>query len=297
MPPDFYGLATRTLENGLLRLEYLAAAGPRLVRLFLGDSQENLLAEVPGLGWETPFGRYVLYGGHRLWHAPEATPRSCIPDNDGLQVEELPDGVRLCRPAEPATGIRKCLEVRLLPGEMALTLHHELRNDGLWPVELAPWAITQLPPGGVAILPQTQAPVDGKGLLPNRNLILWPYTRWEDPRLRLFDDLIWIEGRSGPSPLKIGCLSARGWAAYFRHGLLFCKRFVPQLQRSHPDWNCNVEVYVERAFVELETLGPLERLEPGQCAWHTERWEFYRGPDVATDPDDLRDWIASLGLP
>ncbi|MGC8873468.1 MAG: hypothetical protein ACP5SI_03345 [Chloroflexia bacterium] len=138
MSPDFHGLPTRVLDNGLIRLEYLATAGPRLVRLFLENSQENLLAEVPDLGWDTPFGRYRLYGGHRLWHAPEALPRSCIPDNDGLEIEELPDGVRLWRPAEPATGIWKCLEVRLDPGQMALTLHHELCNDGLWPVELAP---------------------------------------------------------------------------------------------------------------------------------------------------------------
>lgn len=45
MAPDFYGLPTRVLDNGYLRLEYLVGAGPRLVRLFLAGSEENPLGK------------------------------------------------------------------------------------------------------------------------------------------------------------------------------------------------------------------------------------------------------------
>ncbi len=297
MSCDYYGLPTRALDSGLLRLEYLAEAGPRLVRLCLAGSEENLLAETPDLAWDTPFGRYTLYGGHRLWHAPEAFPRSCIPDDQGLEVEELPDGVRLTRPAEPGTGIRKTLEVRLHPQRAALSLHHDLQNDGLWPVELAPWAITQLPLGGVVLLPQTLLPLQGEALSPNRNLILWPYTRWEDRRLHPYDDLFLVEALPLPSPLKIGYLNRRGWTGYLRRGILFCKRFVPQTGRPHPDWNCNVEVYLGDSFVELETLGPLSRLEPGQSVRHTEGWEFFPVPDRPPTVEAIRELIASLPLP
>jgi len=296
MAPDFYGLPTRVLDNGYLRLEYLVGAGPRLVRLFLAGSEENFLAEVPHLAWETPFGRYTPYGGHRLCHAPEAMPRSYIPDNEGLLIEELPDGVCLRQPAEVGTGIQKTLEVHLHPEKMALTLHHDLCNEGLWAVELAPWAITQLRLGGVAILPQMVTPLGGERLLPNRHLVLWPYTHWGDRRLHLYDDLLFVEALPIPSPLKVGYLNGRGWIAYLRQGVLFCKRFAPQIEQPHPDLNCNVEVYADEYFIELETVAPLCRLEPGRTVRHTEQWEFYTGLEVSPALEDVREIIALLDL-
>ena len=117
MSTNFYGLPTRSLDNGHVRLEYLAEAGPRIVRLFASGSNENLLAELPDMKMDTAYGPYFIRGGHRLWHAPEAFPRSYLPDNDGLLVEDLADGVRMTQPVEPASGIRKSIEVRLAPGQ------------------------------------------------------------------------------------------------------------------------------------------------------------------------------------
>ena len=50
----------------------------------LAGTRTNLLAETPGLGWETPHGRYELFGGHRLWFAPEDPDRVAVPDDAGL---------------------------------------------------------------------------------------------------------------------------------------------------------------------------------------------------------------------
>jgi len=92
---DFHGLPIRSIANDHLQLDFLADAGPRLVRLFLAHSLENLLAEVPDVHWPTPFGEYFLRGGHRVTLAPEALELSYVPDNTGLVVEEMPAGVRL----------------------------------------------------------------------------------------------------------------------------------------------------------------------------------------------------------
>ena len=145
-------IATHTLYSPHLRLEVLASGGPRILRLFLAGSDENLLAEVPTFERvPTPWGEFQFYGGHRLWHAPESVPRTYIPDNEGLILTETGDGVLLTRPADPASGIRKQVRIRLHPERAAVTVEHTLTNDGLWPVELAAWAITQLPPGGVTV--------------------------------------------------------------------------------------------------------------------------------------------------
>jgi hypothetical protein len=296
MSADFYGLPTRALDNGLLRLEYLAQAGPRIVRLFAAGSQDNLLAELPAFSMDTPYGPYFIRGGHRLWHSPEAFPRSYLPDNEGLAVEKVGDGVRLTQPVEPASGIRKSIELRLAAGQAVVTLTHEIKNEGVWPIELAPWAITQLRLGGVAILPQQIGALDAAGLLPNRQVVLWPYTRWSDPRLQPGDDLVLIQAQSVLPPCKIGYLNRHGWSAYLIGSTLFVKRFAADVNRAYPDFGCNAEVYCCDQFIEIESIGPLVTLEPGASTRHIETWELHQiGGDTST-PGGLRAALHNLKL-
>ena len=84
---DFHGRPTYSVQNQFLKLEFLSEAGPRLVRLFLTDHPENILAELPHLSQHTPYGTFHMFGGHRLWHAPEADPRTYASDDLGLCIE------------------------------------------------------------------------------------------------------------------------------------------------------------------------------------------------------------------
>ncbi len=293
---DFYGLPTQTIGNDHLRVEYLAAAGLRVVRLFVTNSacSDNFLAETPAVSWDTPYGPYFLRGGHRLWHAPEGVPRSSLPEPRDLDIEAFSDGVRLSQPAEPETGIRKELQLRLAPDRPALTVKHRLCNDGLWPVELAPWAISQLALGGVAILPQPRGPIDSHSLRPNRQLVLWPYTTLTDPRLELYDDYWLVHGRPLRPPCKVGYLNRYGWVAYLRNGLLLIKRFRPHEDLPHPDSGCNVEVHCSDTCLEMETLAPLSNLAPGQSATHVEQWEFFTGVECPATRDGIRSALSLL---
>ena len=293
---DYYGLPTCSISNTHLRLEFLAKAGPRLVRLFLGESRENQLAEAPNFSMDTPYGVYHFYGGHRLWHGPEAFPRSYIPDDSGLTVEELADGVRLTQPAEAPTGIAKSIDVYLDPSRAALKLVHTLRNDGLWAVELTPWGITQLPLGGLAVLPMPGNPPKQSALLPDRNLALWHFTHWTDPRLSFQDDYLLIQAQPLMPPCKIGFLSRAGWIGYLRQGVFFRKSFEPEPQATHTDLSCNVEIFCNDELIELETLAPLRRLEPGSTVSQTEWWEFTTGVDVPMTLEGVRSLANTLNL-
>lgn len=277
-------------------MDALAQAGPRLVRLILAGAQENLLAETPQVHWPTHYGEYHLWGGHRLWHAPEAAPRSSIPDDIGLNATQLPNGFLLCQQVEPGTGIRKSLEVRLDPHRPALTLTHRLHNEGLWPVELSAWAITQLPLGGMVVLPQQNALGEQSRLLPNRKLVLWPYTRWADPRLILSDDLILLHAAPQPYACKVGYFNHQGWAGYVRGNVFFLKRFHARPDLAYPDYDCNVETYCQDLFVELETLGPLTRLEPGAAVTHVEEWEIHTGLSAPADLEAIRALLSGINL-
>lgn len=293
---DFHGHPVRRLENQFLYVDFLKDAGPRLVRLGAAGSSENLFVELPDLTQATAYGEYRFFGGHRLWHAPEGMPRSYLPDNDGLAVQDLPDGgVKLVQPVEVGTSLRKCIELRLASGAPRLTVTHSLTNEGLWPLECAPWAITQLKLGGIAMIPQQRAVPDPQ-LLPDRRLTIWNYTRLQDPRLHLNDDFIFIEAVASLPPCKVGTLNPHGWAAYLRGDLLFVKRFNYQADAHFVDFGCNTEIYCADRFIELETLGALVTLQPGETAVHTETWELHTGIKESATPEGARAVVKKLDL-
>ena len=291
---DFHGLPTQIFANKHFRLEVLAEAGPRIVRLFVGKSDESIFAEVPDMAIKTPYGNYHFQGGHRLWHSPESNPRTNIPDDSGLTIKQSAKGILLSQPTEVVTGIRKSIKIEMHDDRPALTLVHTLKNDGLWSIELAPWALTQLKLGGTIILPQVTA-VPDSGLLPNRRTILWPYTRWDEPRIHLHDDFFLLNAQPD-TPCKIGYFNALGWAAYAYKGVLFCKRFAAHPEATYPDFGCNVESYSGDRFVELETLGPLTRLEPGRSVTLEETWELYSGIGTVQTIDEARAVVKKLKL-
>jgi len=288
---NFQGLPTRFLDNGLLRLEVLADAGPRIVRVFAFGSQ-NLLAELPiEEKLTSAYGDFYFRGGHRLWHAPEAIPRTYIPDNDGVTVDELPDGLRLNGPTEAGTGIAKTIEIHMAEKRAAATLIHSLRNDGLWEVEFAPWALSMFRQGGTAIFPQPVGNADPDGLLHNRILSIWPYTRMSDPRLMLRDDFILIRATPSLPPIKIGYYNPHGWMAYWIDGQLFRKTFDLHPGATYPDNGCNTETYCNHRFIELESLAPLTKLAPGQSVTLTETWEVFDSLEQDFLPETIREQL------
>ena len=283
--PDFHGEPTRVLENQFVQLEYLANAA-RIIR-FSPNGKANLFADVNMPPVETTYGRFSFRGGHRLWHAPEAMPRTYVPDNEGASISELPDGVRIEMPSEAWTHIAKSIEIRLNPERPQVIVRHELRNEGAWTVQFSAWALTMLRLGGVGIFPQPVGNVDEAGLLSNRQLVLWPYTRTDDPRLTLRDDFILVHATPSLPPFKFGYFNPHGWMAYWLDGVLFVKRFESPPDASYPDHGCNVESYCNDKFIELETLSPFDDVQPGQSVVHTELWEIYGSLSQEFIPTDV----------
>lgn len=284
---DFQGLPVHTLTNGLVNLDVLTGAGPRIVRLS-AFGKDNLFADIPA-SVSTPYGEYFFRGGHRLWHAPEALPRTYIPDESDITIEHLADGIRMSGAVEVGTGITKIIEIHLPADRAVATIRHTLRNDGLWPVETAPWAITMFRLGGVVILPQPVRIAGENSLINNRILALWPYSQINDPRLALRDDFILIRAFPHPAPFKLGYFNPHGWMAYWLDGVLFRKTYSVFSNTAYPDGGCNAESFCNGQFVELESLGPLVKLGVGEATHLNETWELYTGLDVPFLPDEICD--------
>jgi len=263
-----------TFENDFLEIEYLTDS--LRISGLTPRGKSNLFADLgtqPPIS--TPYGDFYFRGGHRLWHAPEAMPRTYAPDTGALAITDLPNGVILEAQTETGTGIRKQIEIQLAANSPSVKLTHTLINDGLWPVELAPWTITQFRLGGTVILPMPVGNVDESGLLPNRQISLWPYTHINDPRLNLGDNFILFKADAALPPFKIGYFNSSGWLAYWVDGVLFRKAFAVQAGLPHPDNNCNAEMYCGDQFAELESLAPLKVLNPGASLNHIETWDIF----------------------
>ncbi len=281
----------RTLKNDFLEIEYLTHS--LRISGITPTGKTNLLVDLsPETPIPTPYGDFYFRGGHRLWHAPEAMPRTYAPDTGDLKIIDLPNGVTLETNTEPGTGIRKKIEIQLAPDKPTVTLSHTLINDGMWPVELAPWTITQLRLGGTAILPMPTEKMDEAGLLPNRQFSFWPYARLTDPRLNLSDEFSFFHAESALPPFKIGYFNPHGWLAYYIDGILFKKSFGASTQATYPDNNSNAELFCNHQFVELESLSPIVKLQPGESTQHIETWEIFK--DLSQLPGELQNKIKDL---
>jgi hypothetical protein len=255
--------------------------GPRVLSYAL-DGHENIFGWHPGAKVTTELGKWKPYGGHRLWAAPENMPLSYAPDND--QVEYSTDGhfcVTLTAGIEPAAKTQKMITVTLAETGSNVTVDHRIKNRSEKPMEVSAWALTIMRPGGSAIVPNEPfAPYNPENLLPVRSIAVWPYTDFTDPRWRFEKDSIRLRvDENIHSQQKFGVLNKQGWVGYEWNDLRFVKRFDFVSDAAYPDMNSNVEIYTDGGFVEVETLSPLRKLQPGESVEHTERWEIQKKID------------------
>jgi hypothetical protein len=274
------------VSNGVVELIITTDVGPRLIRF--GFPGGNELAEFPEDLGRTGGDAFLLYGGHRLWHAPESPERTYYPDNASVTLEPMTDGARVIQPTESTTGIQKELEISLSPNDPHVRVLHRLRNHNLWAVELSAWALTAMAPGGTAVIPLPPRGPHPEHLLPSSSLAVWPYTDLSDPRLTWGRRYIQLRQEPNrPSPLKIGSSVPDGWTAYVRNDHLFVKSFQHVSGARYPDFGSSCEVFTDARMLELETLSPLARVEPGGRVEHVERWFLWRGVPIPSGDDDV----------
>jgi hypothetical protein len=272
------------LSNGRIELVATTDVGPRIIRFgFVGG--QNLFKVFRDTEGLTGGDEWHSFGGHRLWHAPEIFPRTYCPDNE--PVEHSWDGRTLVlRTTEPQNLVEREIAVTLSPTEPEARLVHRITNRNPWAIELAAWALSVMAEGGEAIYPQEPYIPHPDCLTPARPLVLWHFTDMSDPRWTWGRKYIRLRQDSGATTKqKVGMLSSAAWAAYVLGGDVFLKRCGYDPRATYPDMGCNIESYTDPDILEIETLGPLARLEPGATVEHGERWLLANTDSVATDED------------
>ena len=260
--------------------------GPRIVSLRRDDSPEILVELAPDIAIEDDdVGTYRFRGGHRLWVSPEVPEISHVPDDHPCVVDTDTNRLGVIGPPDSA-GFAK--ELHLHWDGTRLVVDHIVRWTGEEPTQAAPWAITQLPLGGTAILPMSRT---GRGSRhqADASLVLWPYTRLDDPRISWRERTLLIRTDGAPQN-KLGSGPSPGALGYFKDGYLFTKRFEAALGEPYPERGAVGQVYFGEDFCELESVGVLTTIEPGGDARHREVWEVAVCPDIESALAAARAW-------
>jgi len=273
-------------SNGTVELIVLADVGPRVIWYGLCGG-ENQLHEVGQDAGRTGCNEFRLYGGHRLWVSPEVE-RTYFPDNVPVAASQNGNVARFTPPREdapPGTKLQKEMEIELDPEGSRVRVTHRITNHDKRATELAVWSPTMMRAGGRAILPLPERhSMDTDHFLPVGVFAIWSYTDFSDERWKLgteFVQLTQAENPTGRFREQMGGIFNRaGWGAHFRRGTLFVKRTRVMVGAKYPDGGCNFELFTNPDFLELETLGPLFKLKPGEMAEHVEWWWLFGGvPD------------------
>lgn len=290
-----YGTWRRNLQLATREIELIATldVGPRILRFgFRGGP--NVFGEFPEQLGRKAGKKWMLWGGHRLWVAPERKPETYEIDNGPVACRRIPGGVRLVAPAGPLTGIQKTLEIRPGPRANQVRVRHILTNRGSKPVECSPWALSVMARRGLAIIPLPRLVPHDQRTLPNQNWSLWAYTDIADPRWTLGPGFVLVRQDPARGPMKLGLAQREGWVAYQAGESVFVKQFSRDDRAAYPDHDVNFEVYTDRRILELESLGPLAKLAPGRSAAHDETWSLFRGIQRCRTIADARRRVVPL---
>ena len=284
------------ISNDIVKILITIDVGPRIINYSFLDGENIMFEDVPrdfsesGEAFE-PFGggTWYIYGGHRLWTSPEGYPKSYYPDNDPVPYKILEDGAVFSPATQKWNQYQLEIEVHLAQDSSEVQLIHRITNRAAWSVTLAPWCLTVLAPGGFEIVAQ---PTVDTGLLGNRLLALWPYTKLTDNRVTWGDRYIGLrQDKNNTDKFKFGINSEHGVSMYFLNGDLFVKRYTPVKGGNYPDGGMSFETFTNNLFLEMETLGEIAEIAPGATLEHCESWALYKEAEPEFDENKIDELV------
>ena len=208
-------------------------------------------------------------------------PEYLVPKRDVLWSGEWefqiskPRFVRLVSQPDTATGTQLIREFTLAETGSHLSCRQIIMNITKQTRHWCHWSRTFAKHGGVAIVPlseQARHPLryvmyEGRGLI---------NARPSDPNITHVGDYLLV--KDVPKFPKLGFDSMTGWFAYqMKHDLMFVKKYQTYPDRSYNEVaGLTISIWYPKSekvdAVELEPIGPMNVIKPGQSAEFTEHW-------------------------
>jgi hypothetical protein len=274
------------ISNGEVELIVTSDIGPRIMRYGFVNGQNFFKVFDDQLG-KSGEPEWQFRGGHRLWLAPEDARLTYAPDNSPVAVEVKECTLIATQPVEPSTGLVKQIEVKLAPSGTDVEVVHRMKNTLPFAITMAPWALTMLAQGGTAVTGFPPRARHEDVLAPTNPLVMWAFTDLRDRRWTFLEKYLVL--RQDPrehAHTKLGLFNANTWGAYMLGSELFLKRCRAVPGRTYPDMGCSYETFASAEMLEIETLGPLTLVAPGNSLEHVEYWSLNRGI-ILTEWNDI----------
>ncbi|QDU22706.1 hypothetical protein [Urbifossiella limnaea] len=185
------------------------------------------------------------------------------------------NAVRLTSPRDDPAGVQLVREFRLVPrgALVGLNCKQTMTNVGKEVREVCHWGRSFSPGGGICVIPLGDRP----SRFPSRYAMYEEgatiNVRNTDPNIRERDGF--LEILAPPRKPKLGFDTYAGWLAYLMpNNVAFVKRFPTFPDRVYNEAaGLTLSVwYPTGPRIELEPIGPRERLRPGESASFTEGW-------------------------
>lgn len=282
------------ISTSEIELVVTADVGPRVIYCGFRGGQ-NVFKNFEDQMGRSGESAWMIRGGSRIWIGPEDRVASYAPDNARAEVQVKDGALTVTAPVEEGPRVQKQMIVRV--EDAGAEIVHRVRNVGLLPSEFAVWVLTVMAPGGAAVSGFPPRGTHPEHLVPSNPLVMWRFTDLSDPRwtfLRKY--LVLRQDPAVSSPQKIGHFNPSTWGAYFLNGDLFIKRCEGRRNESYPDLGCSFETFTNADFLELETLGPVCLVPPGEWIEHVERWEMRRAATPAVWSDEALDRVLGTTL-
>jgi Domain of unknown function (DUF4380) len=308
----FLGWSAHEVQNGLVRAVVVPDIGGRVLQfwlddhpfLFVNQSLAGRLFSAEDNWGDGTIASWKNYGGNKTWPAPQgwsgpdewAGPPDPVLDSGRFKTLSA-DASRVVvqSPPDPRTGLQITRELILEPGAARAILRRTMRNLSNRAVRWSLWDVTQLD-CAIESSCRMSTPLNQSSCFPGGYSVLY------GPR----DNAQWRIDRPGVFSVeyaralgKVALDSQAGWIAFSDGEWALLHQFEVEPGGDYPDGGATVEVWTQGPgvaagvdfgqpqlrgeFMEMEVLGPLQRLSPGEQASADLIWSACRCPGGVVD--------------
>jgi len=285
------------LSNPVVRLVVVPQIGGRIMEYSIdGDNalwqNEKELGKVSG----ADVGRtWRNYGGHKAWNAPQSkwrtTDRDYYYDSMPAQIVPLSQpnggmaGVRVvCAPIKHL-GYQIVRDIELSQTTSRVRVTERMRNISDHDISWSVWGVTQVKvPCWIAF------PVNRDSKFEDGWNVLYPPAT-KLTQIRRVGGIGIMRYNNATENWATDAMA--GWMAYLKGQLAYTKHWATRLVGvTYPDDGCDAAFYTCRSdsfggYAEMEVMGPVVTLKPGEETTLVEDWFLTRLNQSAKDESDV----------
>lgn len=256
-------------ENGKIKLGVALDFGIRICYLSFKGSKNLFFEQPKNMTDLTTEDGWRVYGGHRLWVAPESE-KDYRPDNQPIFYEVIGDKILLSQLEDELLKVNKSIEISF-EDENVVKVVNKLQNTDQTTRRFSVWGVTSMAGGGTQYISHRYGTMS---YAPLTSIPIWFYTDLADDRAEYSPGKIKLTHRANSKKYKIGVGHPNAPVKYVNQGVCFEKIFDVFLDKQYPDHNVSYETFMCDHMVEIESLSPLYDVAPNQTISHTELWRL-----------------------